>query len=217
MLLPQIVFVLSSVSVFSVRRFQAVLQYVSNVDFSSLIKQRNTYLVRFLDGDDFHNTLVFHNLGLEGMLYLYIELHKAHIGSVPTHQHNTLPPHDGIIQKENDEHDQIDDVERHVPEQRPPGEMEHLSGEDGTHANHKQDVEDRWAHDGADANVAMWDKDTNQGGEEFRGRASCSHEGRSSHVVGDGQFVCNHSQGWNEELITHDGKGNKHVDHPTDV
>lgn len=35
-----------------------------------------------------------------------------------------------------------------------------LQGEDPTHSNNAEDVEDSWAHDGADPNIALSDEDS---------------------------------------------------------
>lgn len=89
--------------------------------------------------DDAH---VLVKLGLDHLLDLTVELHEAHVADVAQHQHDALPPQDHVVQEEDDEHDKVQDVEGHVSEQGPPGEVQHLPGENGTHANHKQDVED---------------------------------------------------------------------------
>ncbi|TNN53168.1 hypothetical protein EYF80_036629 [Liparis tanakae] len=141
----------------------------------------------------------------------------THVADVAQQQHQALPPHDGVVQEEDDEHDEVQDVEGHVSEQRPPGQVQHLPGEDGAHADHEQDVEDGRAHDGADAHVAVGDEDADQGGEELRGGASGRHEGGPGHVVGDRQLDGDDLQPGHEELVADDGQGHEHVDHAQEV
>ena len=112
-----------------------------------------------------------------------IELHKGHIGYVAREQANAFKIGDVVIQEEDDEHDQAYDVKGHVPKEGPPGEVEDLPGEDGTHPDDKQDVEDGRAHDGADAHVAVGDEDPDDRGEELGGGASGCHEGGPGHIV----------------------------------
>ncbi len=100
-------------------------------------KNNEAYLLRFFDRDNFDDALVFPELILKGSLYLNIELHEDNIGNITAHQHHTLPPHNGIVQEEDDEHDEIDDIEWHIPKKRPPGEVKHLPGKQRTHSDHK--------------------------------------------------------------------------------
>lgn len=160
---------------------------------------------------------MLHDLALEGLLDLHVELHEHHVAGVAPDQHSTLPRHDGVVQKEDDEHDEVQNVEGHVPEERPPGEVEHLPGEERTHSNDEKDVEDSRAHDCPNAHIAMGDEDTNQRGEEFWGRTTGGHEGCPGNVVRNLQLVRDNSQSGNKELITHDGQSHKHVYHPKDV
>lgn len=60
---------------------------------------------------------------LDEMFYFGIELHERHIAAVEQQQAETLWQHDLIIQKEIDEHEQANNVEWDVSEQRPPGEV----------------------------------------------------------------------------------------------
>jgi len=174
---------------------------------------RPTDLLRLLRGPHLDDAHVPVDLGLDHALDLAVELHEAHVADVAQQQHQALPPQDGVVQEEDDEHDEVQDVEGHVSEERPPGQVQYLPGEDGAHADHKQDVEDGRAHDGADAHVAVGDEDSDQGGEELRGGASGRHEGGPGHVVGDRQLGGDDLQPGDEELVTDDGQGDEHVDH----
>jgi len=98
-----------------------------------------------------------------------VALHEDHVGGVGREQRHTFPHGDDVIQEEDDEHDQIQDVEGDVAEEWPPCQVEDFLGEDSAHPNHKEDVEDGRAHDGADAHVALCDEDADDGGEELRG------------------------------------------------
>lgn len=178
-----------------------------------MVESGQTDLLRLFCGPHLHNTHVLVELGLDHLLDLTVELHETHIADVAQHQQDALPPQDHVVQEEDDEYDQVQDVEGHISEERPPGQVQHFPGEDCTHADHEEDVEDSWAHNRADAHVAAGDEDTNQGGEEFRGRASRCHEGGPSHIVRDIELVCNDLECRDEELIADNGQCNKHVGH----
>lgn len=141
---------------------------------------------------------------LHETFYCGIELHECHVAAVEQQQADTLRQHDLVIQKEIDEHEQADDVERDVSEQRPPGEVQHLFGEQSAHPDHKQDVEYGRAHDGSDAYVAVWDEDSNDRSEELRSGATCRHEGGPGDVVWDLQLLCDDSERGNKEFIADD-------------
>ncbi|PWA29210.1 hypothetical protein CCH79_00006304 [Gambusia affinis] len=114
-------------------------------------KLRPTHLLRLGCAPYLDDAHVFTELAFERLFNLTVELHEDYIAYVAQHQHHALPPPDHVVQEEDDEHDEVQDVEGHVPEERPPGEVQHLPGKDGAHANHEQDVEDGRPHDGADA------------------------------------------------------------------
>lgn len=65
-------------------------------------------------------------LRLESILQLHVILHEPHVGHVRQYQHNTLPPHDGAVQEEDNQQDEVHNVEGHVPKERPPGEVKDL-------------------------------------------------------------------------------------------
>ena len=68
------------------------------------------YLIRFIlnsHSDDINDVLVFPELVLECCLQLNVVLHEADIGAVASHQHYTLIPHDGVVQEEDYQHDQV--------------------------------------------------------------------------------------------------------------
>ena len=174
-------------------------------------------LLRSLGRPHLHDAHVLVELGLDRPLDRTVELHEADVADVAEHQQEALPPHDHAVQEEDHEHDEVQDVEGHVSEQGPPGQVQHLPGEDGTHADHEEDVEDGRAHDGADAHVAVGDEDADQGGEELGGGASGRHEGGPGYVVRNLHVDGDDLQRRNEELIADDGQGDKHVDHAHDV
>ena len=137
--------------------------------------------------------LVAAQQALDEHFYFAIELHECHIAGVAHQQAEAFPHHNLIIQKEIDEHEQSNDIEGDVSEQRPPGEVQHLFGEQGAHPDHKQDVEYSRAHDGADSYITVGDKDSNDRGEELWGWAACSHEGGSCDIIRDLQLLCDDS------------------------
>lgn len=57
---------------------------------------------------------------LDEALKFAVELHEDHVGGVGWEQSDTFPHGDEVIQEEDDEHDQIQDVERHVAKEWPP-------------------------------------------------------------------------------------------------
>lgn len=150
-------------------------------------------------------------------LELLIPLHGEHIEGIGQQQQQAFPPDNEAVQEEENEHHQVKDVEGDVTEQGPPGKVEDLSGEEGTGADDKEDVEHSRAHNGADAHIAVGDEDANEGGEQLRGRASSSHERGTCHILRDLQLVRDDTQGWDEVLITHNGQGHKHIHHAKDV
>lgn len=159
-----------------------------------------------------HHLVAVHQ-ALDERLHLGVELHEDDIGGVGQQQRHALPAADVVIQEEDDEHDQVQNVERDVTEKWPPGEVEDLVREDGAHADHEQDVEHGRAHDSADAHVAVWDEHADDGGEELGGGASGRHEGGACYVVWYDQLLGDDRESGHEELITHDGQGDEHVQH----
>lgn len=149
--------------------------------------------------------LVAAQRSLDEKLHFGIELHECHIASVAHQQANAFSQRNLVIQKKIDEHEQANDIERDVSEQRPPGEVQHLFGEQGTHPDDKQDVEDGRTHNGTDAHVTVGDEDSYDRSEELWGRATCCHEGGPCYIIRDGQFLCDDSERRNKELITDNG------------
>lgn len=66
-----------------------------------------THLLRLLNWDDFDDVLVPAELRLECSLNLDVVFHEVDIDCITSYKHYALPPHDGIVQEEDDEHDQI--------------------------------------------------------------------------------------------------------------
>lgn len=149
--------------------------------------------------------LVAAHQSLDEKLYFGIEFHECHIAGVAHQQADTFPHRDLIIQKEIDEHEQANNIERDVSEQRPPGEVQYLFREQGAHPDDKQDVEDSRAHNGTNAYVTVGDEDSYDRCEELRGRSTCCHEGGPCYIIRDLQLLCDDSECRNEELITDNG------------
>ena len=160
---------------------------------------------------------ILRDLWLDPALNISVKFHKYHIGHIAEHEKQRLPPVNLVVQEEDDETDEAEAVERHVPEQGPPSQGEDAGAHNGAHADHKEDVEDCRADDGADANVATRDEDADEAGEQFRGAAARRHEGRAGHVLRDIQFVNDHLQRRHEELITDDRQGHEHVNDANDI
>ena len=137
--------------------------------------------------------------------YFGIELHECDVAGVAHQQADTFPQRDLVIQKEIDEHEQANDIEWDVSEQRPPGEVQHLFGEQGAHPDHKQDVEYGRAHDGTDTDVTVGDEHSYDWGEELWGWATCRHEGGSCYIIRDLQLLRDDRERRNKELIADDG------------
>lgn len=89
----------------------------------------------------FHHLILF-NAVFDEALQFAVALHEDDVGSVAGQQRDTFPHGDDVVQEEDDEHDQIQDVEGDVTEERPPRQVEDLLGKDGAHPNDKEDVED---------------------------------------------------------------------------
>lgn len=75
-------------------------------------------------------------------LHISIKLHEDDISHIGRQQRGTFPDGDDVIQEEDDEHDQIHYVEGDVSKEWPPCQVQDLPGEDGTHPDDKEDVED---------------------------------------------------------------------------
>ncbi|GCB82374.1 hypothetical protein scyTo_0022899 [Scyliorhinus torazame] len=132
---------------------------------------------------DFNHIVIGYDVALEPPLNLSVKFHEADVGDVAREQEDTLPPLDHIVQEEYDQQDQVQNVEGDIPEQGPPGQVQHFPGEDGAHSDHKQDVEHSRSHNGANAHVTVGNEDSDERGEEFRGRPPCRHERGPRHIV----------------------------------
>lgn len=149
--------------------------------------------------------LVAAQRSLDENLDFGIAFHERHIAGVARQQADTFHHRDLIIQKEIDEHQQANYIEWDVSEQRPPGEVQYLFGEQGAHPDHKQNVEDSRAHNGADAYVTVGDEDPYDRSEKLRGWATSRHEGGPCYIIGDLQLLCDDSECRNKELIADNG------------
>ena len=146
-----------------------------------------------------------------------VELHEDDIGDVAGEQDERLPPLDLAVVEEDDQADQADAIERHVAEQRPPGELEDAATDDGARADDEEDVEDGRPDDRADADVAVRDEDADDAGEQFGRAAAGRHEGGAGDVLRDGEPLGDHLQGGHEELVADDRQRDEHVDDAEDV
>lgn len=89
-------------------------------------------------------------------------------------------------------------------------------GKQSTHANDKEDIEHRWAHDVPMptllwAQTPLWETWKPEPSPGSQGGPQPHHQRVSSSFFGD------NSQRGNKELITDNGYGYEHVDHPNDV
>ena len=143
---------------------------------------------------------------------MLIILHEEHVEEIHTEEEARLPPPDVVVNKEEDECDEGDAVEGAVPEQRPPGEVEHRLAEQRAHPDHEEDVEHGGAHDGADTHVRERDEHADNWGEQLGRRPAGSHEGGARHVLADAELLDDDVQRGDEELVADDGEGYEHVD-----
>ena len=90
---------------------------------------------------------------LHPLFCIGVELHEDHIEDIDEEEQQGLPPHDEVVNEEEDESDEGDTVESTVSEQWPPGEVENCFAEQGAHPNDKEDVEHSRPHYRPDADV----------------------------------------------------------------
>ena len=156
-----------------------------------------------------HSVLI--QVFLDEALYWLVPLHKGNVGQIETKQHQCLIPVDVVIPEENDECDETGGVEGTITKQGPPGESEHSFAEYGAHSDHKQDVENRWANNGANTNIVEGHEHTNDASEELWCWTTGRHEGGTSHIILNVKLFNDDVQWRNKELVADDGERYKHV------
>ena len=165
--------------------------------------------------DPRHFVLVKHLL--DESLRFGVDLHEADVGDVDEEQQQGLPPLDELVAEKDDEGDEGHGVEGAVPEQRPPGQVQHSLGEQRAHPDHEQNVEDRRTHDRADAHVGKGHEHADDRSKEFRRGPAGRHECSTGHVFAAADHVDDDIQRRHEELIADDGQRHEHVDEADDV
>mmetsp|Transcript_35545 Transcript_35545/g.68130 ORF Transcript_35545/g.68130 Transcript_35545/m.68130 type:complete len:296 (-) Transcript_35545:269-1156(-) len=151
-----------------------------------------------------------------GAMQVQVVLHHHHVPKVHQEQDDRLPHLNPVGRDEAEKHrkhNQPEGIVGAVAEERPPLELQGLGGGHGAHADDKQHVEHRRAHDGPEPHRALGEG-ANQGREQLRGGSSRRHERRPGHVVVNVPPLHQRLQCRNKVLVAHDGERKKHVQHP---
>jgi hypothetical protein len=127
-------------------------------------------------------------------------------------------PHLAVVD-EGDEHRDGERVEAAVAREGVGRDVEHLACEDGGHAHDDHDVEDRAAHDRAQALVAWLGSE--ERGDDGDGELGCggasSHEGGAGDVVGELQRGRDALERLDEEVVAHDRDPEEYVQRGDEV
>ena len=68
---------------------------------------------------------------------MFVKLHEDDIEDIEGEEEEGLPPHDVVINEEENERDERYAVEGAVAEEGPPRQVQHRLAEQGAHPNHK--------------------------------------------------------------------------------